>query len=605
MPPQDFWRSYSFYWVIFHPGRPGFSPGDGTGTSAPYQRTLHTPGGSKPFSAEQEKISCHRQSLEVIYQGEGSSGFTTVEKEITSLGTVEYAMFNSGKADASSHGDRSTQTLSAHIPMLFHPDAKDVMVLGLASGMTPGEVLLYPVKSLHVVEISDQVAESCRKYFRPWNNACLEDPRTRLILQDGRNHLALTHTYYDVIISEPSNPWMDGLANLYSLEFFRMAQQRLRPGGIFAQWIQSYEMDWDTFSMLGRTFASVFPDGALVKVGPTDYLMLGFTGSGLAWETARKNVGFAKKSDLVTFPGVEFLSHLVLTEDIGTLFGPGPMHTDNHPRLEFAAPRGLYGRDLDISEVLAEKRRLTPETRRMMENFSDAGTFLDLVAFAASANVPMFDVLSWNALGMEEKLRYRRVVEDYCSRVLIPSYDLFDDQELKTCCGEIQAAAIEKKIEEIGGVPHDYYNLALALAASGKRKEAISNLNRSISMNTGDVAATMALGLLLAETGEYGKAADVFASATALSPEKVDLYKYLGMVQSRGGEIEKAISSLTTALAMAPDDSVVLSELGVALLRKGKLREAVLHLAKAVEIDPADKESRYYLNIAKKGDTGQ
>lgn len=180
------------------------------------------------------RIEDQRQGLKVVYQGEGIAGFTTVEKEVTSLGTTEFAMFNSGKADASSHGDRSTQTLSAHIPMLFHPHAEEVMVLGLASGMTAGECLLYPLKRLDIVEINTKVIEAADLFFSPWNNNCLHDPRSRVLVQDGRNHLALTSSAYDVIISEPSNPWMAGLANLFSQEFFTLARARLKPGGIFA-----------------------------------------------------------------------------------------------------------------------------------------------------------------------------------------------------------------------------------------------------------------------------------------------------------------------------------------------------------------------------------
>jgi spermidine synthase len=143
-----------------------------------------------------EKIAAKRQGLEVVFQGEGTAGFTTVEKEVTSLGTVEYAMFNSGQADASSHGDRSTQALSAHIPMLFHKDAKEVMVLGLASGMTAGECLLYPLTHLDIVEINRQVIIAEARFFSPWNNNCLDDPRSRILVQDGRNHLSLTHSTY-------------------------------------------------------------------------------------------------------------------------------------------------------------------------------------------------------------------------------------------------------------------------------------------------------------------------------------------------------------------------------------------------------------------------
>jgi spermidine synthase len=95
--------------------------------------------------------------------------------------------------DASSHGDRLTQTLSGHFPLLFHPDPQKAMVIGLASGMTIGEILLYPIKQIDVLEINGQVVKACRLFFTPFNNDCLNDPRTRLVVQDGRNHLALTH----------------------------------------------------------------------------------------------------------------------------------------------------------------------------------------------------------------------------------------------------------------------------------------------------------------------------------------------------------------------------------------------------------------------------
>ncbi len=548
-----------------------------------------------------ELIAGQRQGVDVVFQGEGVAGFTTVEKEITSLGTVEYALFNSGKADASSHGDRSTQTLSAHIPLLFHPQAQNVMVLGLASGMTPGEVLLYPVRKLDIVEINAQVAAACRRFFHPWNNACLEDPRTRLIVQDGRNHLALTRESYDVIISEPSNPWMAGLANLYSLEFFQLARQRLKTDGLFAQWLQSYEMDWETFTLLGRTFAAVFPHGALIKVGPVDYLLLGFTNDkGFDWSIAHKNAVFARKSKNIVFPGTDFLVHLILTEDLKGLFGPGPLHTDNHPCLEFAAPMTLYSGTLNINQAVAACRRLSPETQRVFDANRDLETLLDLVQFAASANVPMFNVLPWPRLGSEQKSRYQQIVMDYCGRVLVPSYAIFNDPELKACCAGIQIDAIRKKLSDDDSYSIDHYNLALALIAAGQRTEAVQSLRRAVALDTADETAVTALGLLLAETGELDEAASLLADAVVLSPRKAAPYKFLGMVELRRGAVDTAVANLSVALALAPDDPVILSELGVAFMRQGKNREAVSYLTKALKKNPQDDESRYYLARAKK-----
>lgn len=548
-----------------------------------------------------ELIARQRQGLEVVFKGESVAGFTTVEKENTSLGTVEYALFNSGKADASSHGDRSTQTLSAHIPLLFHPHAQNVMVLGLASGMTPGEVLLYPVRKVDIVEINAQVAAACRQFFHPWNNACLKDPRTRLIVQDGRNHLTLTRESYDVIISEPSNPWMAGLANLYSLEFFQLVRQHLKANGVFAQWIQSYEMDWETLALLGRTFATVFPNGALIKVGPVDYLLLGFTNDkGFDWSIAHKNFTFARKSKNILLPGTDFLVHLILTEDLKDLFGPGPLHTDNRPRLEFAAPMKLYNGNLNIDLALAGHRRLSPETQRVFDANNNVETLLDVVEFAASANVPMFNVLPWPRLGSEQKSRYKRTVMDYCARLLVPSYGIFSDPELKACCANIQIHAIRKKLSDDDSYPIDHYNLALALIAAGQKTEAVQSLRRAVALDTAYEAAITALGLLLAEAGELDEAARLLADAVVLSPQKAAPYKFLGMVELRREAIETAVANLSTALALAPDDPVILSELGVAFMRQGKNQEAVSYLTKALKKNPQDDESRYYLKLAKK-----
>ncbi len=548
-----------------------------------------------------QRIANHRQGLDVVFQGEGAGGFTTVEKETTSLGTVEFAMFNSGKADASSHGDRSTQTLSAHIPMLFHPHAKKVMMLGLASGMTAGEILLYPVDQLDVLEINEAVTLACRNYFSLWNNDCLEDPRTRLIVQDGRNHLALTRQFYDVIISEPSNPWMAGLANLYSLEFFQLARRRLTERGLFAQWIQAYEMDWETFCLLGRTFATVFPNSALLKVGPVDYLMLGFNGDegGFDWQTAKRNEIYAKRSNLIKFTGIDFLVHLIVTEDLPKLFGPGPLHTDDRPHLEFTAPMKLYNDHGDIPGHVADGRRISPEIRHFFDTHNDLNTLLDLVEFAASANVPMFGILPWSHLDRGQQSRYRRAVADYCGRVMVPSYDIFDHPELKSECAEIQIDAIQKKISSDDGNVIDRYNLALAQIAAGRKRAARESLQAAVERDPNHEPAMTALGLLLAENGFLDEAANVFQDAVALAPRKADPHKYLGMVELRRKAPQRAVISLSKALFLAPEDDIILSELGAAYLMQGDHENAVVYLEKALSKNPRDEQSHYYLDLAK------
>jgi spermidine synthase len=546
-----------------------------------------------------ERLGKQRQGLEVVFYGEGIGGFTTVEKEITSLGNVEYAMYNSGKADASTHGDRSTQTLSAHIPMLFHPRAQNIMVLGLASGMTPGEVLLYPVKKLDIVEINEQVVKACRSFFTPWNNNCLEDPRTRLIVQDGRNHLALTHQKYDVIISEPSNPWMAGLANLYSLEFFQMVRERLNKGGLFAQWIQSYEINWDTFSLLGRTFTEVFPKSALVKIGPVDYLLLGFmNGKGFDWQIAQKNLIYARKSKNVTFPGVNFLVHLILTEDLKALFGPGLLHTDNRPHLEFSAPMKLFSGNINLDSLVSGRHRFSPHTLKILQANSDTDTLLDLIEFSASANVPLFKVVRLDYLDPEQKDRYKNAVMGYCSQVQVPSYDIFKDSEMKVCCAELQIDKIRQRLLYEGSRSIDHYNLGLSLVAAGLNDEAAREFGTTIRLDPWHEGAHTALGLLLAQTGRLDEAVRCFSRVLEMAPHKATCYKYLGMVKLRQNEPAQAVRNLSKALQLHSLDPLIFNELGLAYLKQGNYEKAIHSFTQALTQSPRNAESHHNLAVA-------
>jgi spermidine synthase len=544
-------------------------------------------------------LAQQREGIELAFYGDGIGGFTTVEKETTSLGTVEYALYNSGKPDASSHGDRSTQTLSGHVPLLFHPAPEKVMVLGLASGMTPGEVLLYPVKQLDILEINEQVVDACRSFFTPWNNACLSDPRTRLIVQDGRNHLALTREKYDVIISEPSNPWMAGLANLYTLDFFRLVRERLRDQGIFAQWIQSYEMDWDTFSLLGRTFAEVFPKGAMFKVGPVDYLLLGFRGEkGLDWAVAEGNSRYARRSTNVSFARASFLVHLVMTEDLRGLFGSGPVHTDNRPHLEFAAPTKLYGATLDVDLLVAPKRRLSAHTDRFLQANSDPDTLLDLIEFGGSANVPLFSMLHLGTLTPSQKGRYSEIVKSFCSQSLVPSYHVFAESESKKTCAEIHAAKIEQKLAQGNPRSQDHYNLGLALIAAGRGVDAAEEFRQTMLLQPLREDAYTALGLLLAEAGRLKEAVGYLSRAVELAPLDADTHKNLAMAEARLGNLENASMHLRAAVAILPHDVVTLNELGSVLLRQGKVGEAIDRYSAALSLAPEDAESHHNLGMA-------
>ncbi|RLB13419.1 MAG: hypothetical protein DRG82_15735, partial [Deltaproteobacteria bacterium] len=203
-------------------------------------------------TAEQYSQKAHEREL--LFYREGISTTVTVERHDSLL-----VLRVNGKADASTGLDMSTQLLLAHLPMLLHDSPSRVLVIGAGSGVTCGAALAHPeLETLYCVEISPGVIQGSR-FFSEQNHRYWEDPRTRIIIDDGRNFLFRTEEKLDVITSEPSNPWIAGIGNLYTEEFYQNCRQRLAPGGIICQWIHLYEMDETVLKIILRTFRKVFP----------------------------------------------------------------------------------------------------------------------------------------------------------------------------------------------------------------------------------------------------------------------------------------------------------------------------------------------------------
>lgn len=178
---------------------------------------------------------------ELLYYREGINCTVSIHHESGGIEEGGVNMRINGKTDASI-SDMSTQVLSGHIPLLFGPEAKSVLVIGYASGVTTGAASLYDLDTLDVCEIEGAVIEASH-WFDDYNHKPLDKPGVELIVDDGRTYLSYTDKQYDVIISEPSNPWISGCANLFTAEFFEEAKRALTPDGRLLQWVQLYGMD--------------------------------------------------------------------------------------------------------------------------------------------------------------------------------------------------------------------------------------------------------------------------------------------------------------------------------------------------------------------------
>ena len=326
----------------------------------------------------------------VVYYRDGVSATVTVEKEGTNL-----SLRSNGKVEASTlKADMPTQLLLAHIPLLVHPNPKDVLVIGLGSGITVGAAARHNLDRLDVVEIEPAVVEAS-DYFAPVHGNVLKQPRVRTVIADGRNFLLTTPQRYDVIISQPSNPWIGGLASLFSIEFFELARQRLKPGGLMVQWVQGYSLLPEDLQMVVRTFRTVFPATTLWHSSRAgDYVVVGRT-EPVPLDAdrirARYDANPAIREDLAgigmqSWPAI--LGYFMLDAgDVERLAAGTEVNTDDRLPLEFRAPRGLYtdttNRNLQVVRAArgADLPAMTAESRGQL-NRADARYAIGL-SFAA------------------------------------------------------------------------------------------------------------------------------------------------------------------------------------------------------------------------------
>jgi spermidine synthase len=150
-----------------------------------------------------------------------------------------------------------------HLPLLLHPDPERVLFVGSATGHTAGAAVLHPLEEIVLVEIVPEVQELAAHHFASTNRGVHSDPRTRLVVEDGRNHVRATRERYDVIVADLFAPWRPGVGSLYSREHFEAVKSHLGPDGVFCQWLPLYQLGPSEFSIVASTFLDVFPTATL------------------------------------------------------------------------------------------------------------------------------------------------------------------------------------------------------------------------------------------------------------------------------------------------------------------------------------------------------
>ncbi|MFL6195556.1 MAG: fused MFS/spermidine synthase [Thermoanaerobaculia bacterium] len=306
----------------------------------------------------------------IVWQADG------VESSVALDLSEEYAFVVNGKSDGSALADAPTQVMSGLVGALVHPNPKRVLVIGLGTGSTAGWLAKVPsVERVDVIELESAIIHVAR-ICSPINADVLNNPKVHLVIGDGRELLLTTDSKYDLIFSEPSNPYRAGVASLFSQDFYKAVVHRLNPGGIFLQWLQGYELDSQVVRTAYATLGSVFPSVESWQVHRADLLLMASREPLVHdLDRVRSRVGQEPyRSTLSRIWGVEGLEGFYAAYVARPSFAQAvrkaegkALNTDDHPILEFGFAKNLGRFGLfrlgDLYDLVRSRHEDRPVTR--------------------------------------------------------------------------------------------------------------------------------------------------------------------------------------------------------------------------------------------------
>ncbi len=308
---------------------------------------------------------------ELLFYKEGINAVITVRREGDGK-TISYQ--SNGKYEARTVDSKPGKawSLLGHIPALLSKRHDRALLIGLGSGITLGAMEQYPFKEIDVAELEPAVVEAAG-YFSKANTNALDDPRARLHIADGRNFLFAAEKRYDVIVSAVSDPWITGVSNLFTKEYFDGINSKLTDDGIAALWFQNYRISIDDLKTGLNTFASAFPHVSLWfhYSNTSDLIVIG-SKTPHAFEIGSIYANLTEgrvKNDLarldISNPFDILSLFLMGDKDMREYIRGAGINTDNRPILEFTLPRLLYsepgaGANDRVMDILSNTRDFIP-----------------------------------------------------------------------------------------------------------------------------------------------------------------------------------------------------------------------------------------------------
>jgi spermidine synthase/cytochrome c-type biogenesis protein CcmH/NrfG len=461
------------------------------------------------------------------------------------------------------------------------------------------------------------------------HSSVLEDPRVRTIPTDGRNYVLATPKYYDVITAEPSNPWIAGIANLYTREFYQVIKSKIKDDGIFAQWFHNYSMSPDDFRMVFRTFSEAFPHVTLWSMKESDFLLVGskqpqafnYAAIKAIYDQTpmlRSDLDYLGLSDVYAVQGFYRMGHKALLE-----FSKGAdINTDDGAELEFSAPKNLRRPTTTLNQRLMAphladgppwlKNGRPAEVPAALHHYYLAESYTASVAYSRALQEleqairldpknPKFYLLQAKILLEQDKSSdgakaiFKALELD---RSTAPQVLGLSDELYLPDAKEVYGKIISLGSREI--LP--YLGLGNIALHGGDIKEAEKWFVQAGELQPDHPAVLLAWGRLVAARAKAEKDSDqakkMFAearqkleSSQAKGEESATIFAELGEVYSRLGVWDKAAESYEQALRMRRRRNDWRLALGHAYAQLGRTAAAAIKYRQVLALSPDEADA--------------
>jgi len=329
-----------------------------------------------PYSLKGPEIffkNFYKNSELKFYKDDPTATVSVVEFPKNSVfGAKPMAILVNGKSDSSTTGDIYTIKLLAHLPALFAEKRENIMVIGLGTGVTAGELTLYSdAGNIDIAEISPSIIKAL-PYFQKFNYHLHENPKVRIHTGDAFRILGRSEKKWDIVISEPSNPWVTGVDLLFTSEFYQLVKNHLTENGIFVQWAHIYSASPEMVGMIVNTVHQTFRYAHVFVANPNDILIMAsnrdFSKKDIlnAEEILQKNEAVKKSLEIINIKSADamLIRQVWSPSFVADKFADFGLQTLDNPRLHYIA-----GKDFFMEKNLPDKYLLNASSAPYFEDF--------------------------------------------------------------------------------------------------------------------------------------------------------------------------------------------------------------------------------------------